>query len=81
MACRKVIDHSHRFMSSSFFANPAVTLARGFTSTFAGIAMNHVPASLFQQLLGAAIAMFAATALFGAAAKIEEAATESSRGH
>jgi hypothetical protein len=36
------------------FANPAVTLARGFTTTFSGIAINHVPAFIAAQLVGAA---------------------------
>jgi glycerol uptake facilitator-like aquaporin len=52
------------FTASTSFANPAVTLARGFTTTFAGIAMNHVPAFILAQLIGAAIAALAASALF-----------------
>ena len=37
------ITAAYWFTSSTSFANPAVTLARGFTTTFAGIAINHVP--------------------------------------
>ncbi|MGC1949705.1 MAG: MIP/aquaporin family protein, partial [Pseudolabrys sp.] len=35
-----VITAAYWFTASTSFANPAVTLARGFTTTFAGIAMN-----------------------------------------
>ena len=60
-----VITGAYWFTSSTSFANPAVTLARGFTTTFAGIAMNHVPAFVVAQLAGAAIGAVAASALFG----------------
>jgi glycerol uptake facilitator-like aquaporin len=50
--------------SSTSFANPAVTLARGFTTTFAGIAINHVPGFVVAQFLGAVVAAAAATVLF-----------------
>ena len=46
-------------------ANPAVTLARGFTTTFAGIALNHVPGFVLAQLAGAAVAALVAIPLFG----------------
>ena len=46
------------------FANPAVTLARGFTTTFAGIAINHVPGFIAAQLIGAAIAAGVGGVLF-----------------
>jgi glycerol uptake facilitator-like aquaporin len=45
------------------FANPAVTLARGFTTTFAGIAINHVPGFIMVQLVGAAIGAHIAATL------------------
>jgi glycerol uptake facilitator-like aquaporin len=51
-----VITAAYWFTSSTSFANPAVTLARGFTTTFAGIAINHVPAFIVAQLVGAFIA-------------------------
>jgi glycerol uptake facilitator-like aquaporin len=50
-------------------ANPAVTLARGFTTTFAGIAINHVPAFIIAQLIGAAIATAFSAVLFPAVAR------------
>ena len=59
------ITAAYWFTSSTSFANPAVTLARGFTTTFAGIAINHVPAFVVAQLIGAAIGAVDASALFG----------------
>ncbi|MGD1066704.1 MAG: MIP/aquaporin family protein [Vulcanimicrobiaceae bacterium] len=48
------------FTPSTSFANPAVTIARAFTDTFAGIRPADVPPFVLAQLLGA----LAATALF-----------------
>lgn len=48
------------FTASTSFANPAVTLARAFTNTFAGIRLEDVLGFAAAQLVGAA----AATALF-----------------
>lgn len=48
------------FTASTSFANPAVTMARAATNTFAGIRPADVPVFILAQLLGAA----AATALF-----------------
>jgi glycerol uptake facilitator-like aquaporin len=58
------ITAAYWFTASTSFANPAVTLARGFTTTFAGIAINHVPAFIIAQLLGAALATVVSSALF-----------------
>ena len=44
------------FTASTSFANPAVTIARAFTDTFAGIRPADVPAFVAAQLLGAAVA-------------------------
>jgi len=54
------ITAAYWFTASTSFANPAVTLARAATNTFAGIRPIDVPAFLAAQLVGAA----AATALF-----------------
>jgi glycerol uptake facilitator-like aquaporin len=54
------IAAAYWFTSSTSFANPAVTLARAASDTFAGIRPSDVPAFLLAQLLGAG----AATALF-----------------
>jgi len=58
------ITAAYWFTASTSFANPAVTLARGFTTTFAGIAINHVPAFVAAQLVGAAIGVTVSAALF-----------------
>jgi glycerol uptake facilitator-like aquaporin len=60
-----VITAAYWFTASTSFANPAVTLARGFTTTFSGIAINHVPAFIVAQLVGAAIGAVTAAAVFG----------------
>jgi glycerol uptake facilitator-like aquaporin len=54
------ITGAYWFTASTCFANPAVTLARSATDSFAGIAPADVPLFLLAQLLGA----LAATALF-----------------
>ena len=59
-----VITAAYWFTSSTSFANPAVTLARGFTTTFSGIAINHVPAFIVAQLVGAFLAMLLSAVLF-----------------
>jgi glycerol uptake facilitator-like aquaporin len=61
------ITAAYWFTASTSFANPAVTLARGFTTTFAGIATNHVPAFVLAQLIGAAIGALVGAALFRSA--------------
>jgi len=57
------IASAYWFTASTSFANPAVTLARGFTATFAGIGIGNVAAFVASQLLGAALAMLADAAL------------------
>jgi glycerol uptake facilitator-like aquaporin len=54
------ITAAYWFTASTSFANPAVTLARAASNTFAGIRPSDVPAFLAAQLLGA----LAATLLF-----------------
>lgn len=48
------ITAAYWFTSSTSFANPAVTIARTITDTFAGIAPPSAPAFILAQLLGAA---------------------------
>jgi glycerol uptake facilitator-like aquaporin len=50
------ITAAYWFTSSTSFANPAVTLARAASDTFAGIRPIDVPAFVVAQLLGAAAA-------------------------
>jgi glycerol uptake facilitator-like aquaporin len=64
-----VITAAYWFTASTSFANPAVTLARGFTTTFAGIAMNHVPAFVIAQLVGAAVGATVSAVLFPTATR------------
>jgi glycerol uptake facilitator-like aquaporin len=54
------ITAAYWFTSSTSFANPAVTLARAASDTFAGIRPADAPAFIVAQLLGAGVA----TALF-----------------
>jgi glycerol uptake facilitator-like aquaporin len=54
------ITAAYWFTSSTSFANPAVTIARALTDTFAGIRPIDAPRFLIAQLAGA----FAATLLF-----------------
>jgi len=49
------IGAAYVFTSSTSFANPAVTIGRMFSDTFAGIAPASVPAFLAAQLVGAAL--------------------------
>lgn len=55
------IGAAYWFTASTSFANPAVTLARSLTDTFAGIRPTDAPAFLFAQFAGAACAVL----LFG----------------
>ncbi|MEX0310578.1 MAG: aquaporin [Tateyamaria sp.] len=50
------ITGAYWFTSSTSFANPAVTVARGFSDTFAGIYPGHVPAFVAAQLLTVLVA-------------------------
>jgi glycerol uptake facilitator-like aquaporin len=52
------------FTSSTSFANPAITVARSLSDSFAGIAPPGVPAFILAQLLGAALAALLARYLF-----------------
>lgn len=51
------ITAAYWFTSSTSFANPAVTLARMFSDTFAGIAPSSVPMYVLMQLIGGALAL------------------------
>jgi glycerol uptake facilitator-like aquaporin len=51
------ITAAYWFTSSTSFANPAVTIARALTDSFAGIGPNDVPGFILAQCLGAAAAL------------------------
>jgi glycerol uptake facilitator-like aquaporin len=53
------ITAAYWFTASTSFANPAVTLARALTDTFAGIAPNHVVPFVIAQVSGALAGLFA----------------------
>jgi glycerol uptake facilitator-like aquaporin len=50
------ITAAYWFTASTSFANPAVTLARSFTNTFAGIRPQDAPAFIAIQFVGAVLA-------------------------
>ena len=58
------ITAAYWFTSSTSFANPAITVARSLTNTFAGIAPHDVPFFIVAQLIGAALAALVAKWLF-----------------
>lgn len=60
------------FTASTSFANPAVTLARGFTQTFAGIRLEDVGGFIAAQLMGALAVLVVARALLGRETKASE---------
>jgi glycerol uptake facilitator-like aquaporin len=47
------ITAAYWFTASTSFANPAVTIARSLSNTFAGIQPSHVPQFIVAQLAGA----------------------------
>jgi glycerol uptake facilitator-like aquaporin len=58
------IGAAYWFTSSTSFANPAVTVGRAFTDTFAGIAPASVPAFVLAQLVGGLAAIGLIRALY-----------------
>ena len=66
------ITAAYWFTSSTSFANPAVSVARMFSDTFAGIAPSSVPAFVALQLLGGALALGAVHLLYPSVSLPEE---------
>ena len=58
------ITAAYWFTSSTSFANPAITIVRSLSDTFAGIAPHDVPLFIVAQLTGAALAALLARWLF-----------------
>jgi glycerol uptake facilitator-like aquaporin len=58
------IGGAYFFTASTSFANPAVTLARTLSDTFAGISPWSAPAFMVAQLIGAGLAVVAIRALY-----------------
>jgi glycerol uptake facilitator-like aquaporin len=58
------IGAAYFFTSSASFANPAITIGRMFSNTFAGIAPASVPAFIVAQALGGVIAVIVVRTLY-----------------
>ncbi len=58
------IGAAYFFTSSASFANPAITIGRMFSNTFAGIAPASVPSFVLAQVLGGAAAVLVIHALY-----------------
>ena len=69
------IGAAYWFTSSTSFANPAVTVARMLSDSFAGIAPASAPLFIAAQLVGALLAVGCARVLFPAATAAETAAS------
>lgn len=70
-----VIVAGYWFTASTSFANPAVTLARGFTDTFSGIAQSDVPSFILAQMIGGLAALLIAEKVFDWSAEKSEEPT------
>jgi glycerol uptake facilitator-like aquaporin len=57
MMVAMIVTSGYWFTSSTFFANPAVTIARSLSNTFAGIAPESVFKFIASQLIAAAIVL------------------------
>ncbi|MEU9234026.1 MIP/aquaporin family protein [Streptomyces subrutilus] len=64
VAVASYIGSAYWFTSSTSFANPAVTIGRAFTDTFAGIAPASVPGFIAMQLIGAAVGLALVAVIF-----------------
>lgn len=60
LAVSSYIAAAYWFTASTSFANPAVTVARSLSNTFAGIAPADAPAFIAAQIVGMALALLAA---------------------
>ena len=58
------ITGAYWFTASTSFANPAVTIARGFSDTFAGIYPGHIPMFILAQILAVGLAHVGLRRLF-----------------
>jgi len=58
------IGAAYFFTSSTSFANPAITVGRMFSDTFAGIAPSSAPAFIGAQIIGGALAVLVIRALY-----------------
>jgi len=61
------ITGAYWFTASTSFANPAVSIARALSDSFAGIYPAHVPMFILCQLIGMVLALWGVRAIFGRA--------------
>jgi len=66
MAVGLYITAAYWFTASTSFANPAVTIARSFSDSFAGIRPEDAPMFIVAQLVGGVRAVFLQLVLSGA---------------
>ncbi|MER6421058.1 aquaporin [Streptomyces sp. NPDC001137] len=71
-AVASYIGAAYWFTSSTSFANPAVTIGRAFTDTFAGIAPASVAPFIAAQLLGAVFGLGAVAVVYGRPAPVRD---------
>ncbi|MGE3466260.1 MAG: aquaporin, partial [Pyrinomonadaceae bacterium] len=64
LAVAAYISAAYWFTASTSFANPAVTVARSLSDTFAGIRPADAPAFIVAQFVGAIVAMLVARWMF-----------------
>ncbi|MDX3236387.1 aquaporin family protein [Streptomyces sp. ME03-5709C] len=69
VAVASYIGAAYWFTSSTSFANPAVTIGRAFSDTFAGIAPASVAPFVGAQVIGAAVGIVLVAVLFGRTAR------------
>lgn len=79
MAVGLYITAAYWFTASTSFANPAVTVARTLSDTFAGIRPADMPAFIAAQLAGAVAAWLIAAWLFGKSRAVASQGVETSR--
>jgi glycerol uptake facilitator-like aquaporin len=65
VAVASYIGAAYWFTSSTSFANPAVTVGRAFSDTFAGIAPASLPGFIAAQLVGGVVGLLLVRGLFG----------------
>jgi len=58
------IGAAYWFTASTSFANPAVTIGRSLTDTYAGIAPSSVPAFIAAQIIGGAVGTLLAVVMY-----------------
>ncbi|HKT72085.1 MAG TPA: MIP/aquaporin family protein [Steroidobacteraceae bacterium] len=69
------IGCAYWFTSSTSFANPAITIARSLSDTFAGIRPVDVPGFIAAQLVGALIGLLLAQVLFSIESRVVQRET------